>query len=113
MMAIITGIICLGAGLAIGGAFWGHYADTVKAQAEELEALNLNNLRLRGQAAELATMAHTADAEAHGAIEAGKITERHLQMAESMLAGEIEAHAATKRKLSAAKGQITKLRKSL
>lgn len=113
MDIIITGIIGLGAGLAIGAIFWGHHSDTVAMQLHEIDALNLNNLRLRGQCTELATMAHTADAEAHGAIEVGKITERHLQMAESMLAGEIDAHRATRRKLSAAKGQITKLRNAL
>lgn len=96
---IITGIIGLGAGLTLCGIFWGHYADTVKAQAEEIEALNLNNLRLRGQCSELATMAHTADAEAMQSM--------------SDLNVEIGQHRATRRKLAAAKGQITKLRKAV
>jgi hypothetical protein len=108
----LSAIAGLAAGLALGGLFWGHHSDTVKAQAEEIDALNLNNLRLRGQCAELATMAHTADAEAHGAIEAGKITKRHLFMCEHMLKAEFDSHSATKRKLAAAKGQITKLRKA-
>jgi hypothetical protein len=109
---IITGIIGLGAGLTLGGLFWGHHSDTVKAQAEEIDALSLNNLRLRGQAAELATMAHEAQADAHASKGVEEMTERLMQQAESMLAGEIDDHRATRRKLAAAKGQITKLRKA-
>jgi hypothetical protein len=108
----LSAIIGLGAGLALGGLFWGHHSDTVKAQADEIDALNLNNLRLRGQCAELATMAHEAQADAHASKGVEEMTEQHLQMAESMLAGEIDAHRATRRKLAAAKGQITKLRKA-
>lgn len=87
---IITGIIGLGAGLSIGAVYWGHHSDTVKAQAEEIEALQSDNLRLRGQAAELAAMAHKS--------------QDGLDMAKDMLSGEIEAHRSTKRKLSAADG---------
>jgi hypothetical protein len=109
----LSAIAGLAAGLALGGLFWGHHSDTVKAQAEEIDALNLNNLRLRGQAAELATMAHEAQADAHASKGAEEMTERLMQQAESMLASEIDAHRATKRRLSAAKGQITKLKRRM
>jgi uncharacterized protein YunC (DUF1805 family) len=101
---IITGIIGLAAGLVLGANFWGHHADTVAKQAEEIDALNLNNLRLRGQCTELATQAHDAQGNATGLA-------KNVQMFDDMLTIEIEAHAATKRRLSAAKGQITKLRR--
>lgn len=38
---------------------------------------------------------------------------KKLEMAKGMIAGEIAAHATTKRQLAAARGQITKLRKRL
>lgn len=96
---IITGLIGLGAGLVLGAIFWGHYADTVEAQSEEIDALQKDNLMLRGQCAELATQAHDA--------------QDGLDMAKDLLSGEIEAHRSTKRQLSAAKGQITKLKRRL
>lgn len=156
---IITGFICLGLGIAVGLIAAGFYfsscvdswKETVNCQADEISALNLNNLRLRGQCTELATMAHTADAEAQelliqldgakelaasekeradnliqecvvlgdiaaadqGSVALLSMQKRKTAIAESMLAGEIDAHRATKRKLSAAKGQITKLKRRL
>lgn len=88
-------------------------AETIAAQMQEIDALQSDNLRLRGRASELATLAHEGQAQACGARGAEELTDRLMQQAESMLAAEIEAHAATKRKLSAAKGQITKLRRML
>lgn len=96
---IITGIIGLAAGLVLGAIFWGHHADTVEAQAQEIDALQADNLLLRGQASELATMGHKA--------------QDGLAMAKDLLSGEIAAHRATKRQLSAAKGQITKLKRRI
>lgn len=131
---IITGIIGLGAGLVLGGMLWGHYADTVKAQAEAIDALNLNNLRLRGQAAELATLAHDAQELARKSagdanFYASKANEERLKvekldgMFRDCCDREVEAlhqweaessqHRATKRKLAAAKGQITKLKRRM
>jgi hypothetical protein len=108
----LSAIAGLAAGLTLGGLFWGQHSDTVKAQADEIDSLQSDNLMLRGQAAELATMAHEAQADAHASKGVEEMTERLMQQAESMLANEIHAHAATKRKLAAAKGQITKLRKA-
>lgn len=110
---IITGFIGLASGLVLGAIFWVHHADTVNAQAEEIAALQADNLLLRGQCTELATLAHTADAEAHGAITGKDLAIDIRNAAMAMLEGEIDAHRATKRKLSAAKGQITKLRKAM
>jgi hypothetical protein len=106
MMMIITGIIGLGAGLALGGLFWGHYSDTVAKQVDEIDALNLNNLRLRGQCSELATQAHDAMAANSQSCKTASFSQEHL-------AEEIAAHRATRRKLAAERRKVTTLRKAL
>jgi hypothetical protein len=112
----LSAIAGLAAGLALGGLFWGHHSDTVKAQADEIDALNLNNLRLRGQCAELATMAHDGSTLTHMALIEARQDDRSgtclCSKQSPCLPAEIDSHSATKRKLSAAKGQITKLRKA-
>lgn len=96
---IITGFIGLAAGLALGALFWGHHADTVAKQAEEIDALQSDNLMLRGQCSELATMAHDAADE--------------RDRAQAMLGHSISERTSLARRLSAAKGQITKLRRNV
>lgn len=96
---IITGFIGLGAGLVLGGIYWGHHADTVAKQAEEIDALQSDNLMLRGQCAELATQAYDAADE--------------RDKAQAMLGHSISERTSLARKLSAAKGQITKLRRKV
>lgn len=129
LITAIVIIVCL--------AFW-LWCDkgTIDRQLCEILALQADNLRLRGQAAELATLAHDAqdlagrekeradnlnrqcDALGHVvradsmSVAMLPIQERKTEQAEAMLAGEIAAHRATKRTLATTRAWVTRLRKA-
>ena len=102
LIALSTAVVCLSV------ALW-RSRQTIERQAEEIEALLAQNLELRGQAAELATLAHEASDRKELLAKHGASLALRSAMVEAMLHTEIEAHRATKRKLSAARGRITRL----
>ena len=104
LIALSTVVVCLSV------ALW-RSRQTVRRQTCEIGALQMTNYELSGQAAELATLAHEAQAQAHGDRGAMELTERLMQQAESMLHAEIDAHRATKRKLATTRAWVTRLRK--
>jgi hypothetical protein len=125
LIALSTAVVCLSV------ALW-RSRQTIRRQTCEIGALQMTNYELRGQAAELATLAHEAQAMARKSagdanFYASKANEERLKVEklDGMLRDccdrELEAlhqwesessqHAATKRTLATTRAWVTRLRK--